>query len=42
MWWRTYQREIDEIRVAEERAEGLFIVSATRFLDRVNPHWRGG
>ena len=40
MWWRTFERERDELRMIEERAEDLFIVGAARLLDRLNPHWR--
>jgi len=33
---RSYEREIDEIQMAEE----LFTVGAARSLDRLGPHWR--
>ena len=40
MWWRTFERERDELRMIENRAEELFIVGAARLLDRLNPNWR--
>ena len=40
MWRRTFERERDELRMIENRAEELFIVGAARLLDRLNPNWR--